>query len=177
MNQNKKQNNDIQIYVADLAAYNAGILHGCWLDATQGADGIWEEISQMLAQTPLKNEVAEEFAIHDYEGFGKLNLHEYTSIEKVAEYAEFIEEYGELGSALLAEFDIEEATAMMCDRYLGEYESVVDYAEQLLDDCYEIPAYLQGYIDYQKFARDLELGGDIESYELSYREVHIFSRA
>lgn len=65
----------------------------------------------------------------------------------------------------------------MRDRYLGEYESVEDYAIQLLDDCYEIPKYLEGYIDYQGYARDLQLNGDIESYELSYREVHIFCRA
>ncbi len=176
MNETKTESNTIQIYVADLAAYNCGMLHGRWIDATQGADGIREEIQEMLAQTPLKNEIAEEYAIHDQNGFGKLELHEYISIERVAEYAEFIEEHGKLGSMLLVEFDIEEATAMMSDRYLGEYESVEEYAEQLLDDCYEIPKYLEGYIDYQKFARDLELSGDIESYELSYREVHIFCR-
>ena len=177
MNQTKTESNEIQIYMADLAAYNCGVLHGRWIDATQGADGIWEEIQEMLAQTPLKYEIAEEHAIHDQNGFGSLELHEYESIETVAEYAEFIEEHGKLGSMLLVEFDIEEATAMMSDRYLGEYESVEDYAEQLLDDCYEIPKYLEGYIDYQKFARDLELSGDIESYELSYRKVHIFCRA
>ena len=177
MNQTKTESNEIQIYVADLAAYNCGVLHGRWIDATQGADGIREEIKEMLAQTPLKHEIAEEFAIHDQNGFGSLELHEYESIETVAEYAEFIEEHGKLGSMLLVEFDIEEATAMMRDRYLGEYGSVEDYAIQLLDDCYEIPKYLEGYIDYQGYARDLQLNGDIESYELSYREVHIFCRA
>lgn len=168
---------EIRIYVADLAAYNAGYLHGQWIDATQGEDAMWEEINAMLAHTPLKHEVAEGIAIHDYEGFGKLDLYEYTSIQKVTEYATFIQEHGKLGSALLAEFDLDEAREMLTDRYLGEYGRVLEYAEQLLNECYDIPPYLENYIDYERFARDLELGGDIESYETNFGEVHIFSRA
>ncbi len=33
-----------QIYVACLAAYNNGTLHGIWCDATQGEDGIYSDI-------------------------------------------------------------------------------------------------------------------------------------
>ena len=34
-----------QIYIACLAAYNNGKLHGVWIDATQDVDHIWEEIN------------------------------------------------------------------------------------------------------------------------------------
>ena len=39
---------DIQIYVADLAAYNNGILHGAWSDATLDIDDIQDQINQIL---------------------------------------------------------------------------------------------------------------------------------
>ena len=53
------------IYVADLAAYNNGILHGVWIDATQDIEDIWQAVREMLKATPLE-EVADEWAIHDY---------------------------------------------------------------------------------------------------------------
>jgi len=59
---------EIRIYIADLAAYNNGILHGIWVDATLDIDDIWQQIKDMLKQSPVDD--AEEIAIHDYEGFG-----------------------------------------------------------------------------------------------------------
>ena len=57
----------VRIYVACLAAYNNGVLHGRWIDAARGEDHIWEETRAMLAASPIPD--AEEWAIHDYEGF------------------------------------------------------------------------------------------------------------
>ena len=58
-----------RIYVACLAAYNNGQLHGAWIDADQSADAIHEEIRAMLASSPTPG--AEEWAIHDYERFAR----------------------------------------------------------------------------------------------------------
>lgn len=41
-----------RIYVASLSDYNAGTLHGEWIDATQELDDIWAEINAMLAASP-----------------------------------------------------------------------------------------------------------------------------
>lgn len=51
-----------RIYVACLAAYNAGTLHGKWIEATQDIEDIWKEIRDMLASSPEPN--SEEWAIH-----------------------------------------------------------------------------------------------------------------
>ena len=59
-----------RIYVACLAAYNNGYLHGAWVDATQDAWAIWGVVQKMLAASPVAD--AEEWAIHDHEGFGRL---------------------------------------------------------------------------------------------------------
>ncbi|NII10295.1 antirestriction protein ArdA [Oleiagrimonas sp. C23AA] len=59
-------NTSPRIYVACLAAYNNGYLHGTWIDAHQDAGGIRDEIAAMLARSPIKD--AKEYAIRDYEG-------------------------------------------------------------------------------------------------------------
>ena len=59
-----------RIYVACLSSYNAGRLHGRWIDCDQTAEEIREEIRLMLEESP--EPWAEEWAIHDYEGFGGL---------------------------------------------------------------------------------------------------------
>ena len=71
-------NSELRIYVADLAAYNAGILHGVWIDATLELDVIQEQVNTMLTASP--EEGAEEYAIHDYEGFDGYNLSEYEGL-------------------------------------------------------------------------------------------------
>ncbi|MFD9563366.1 antirestriction protein ArdA [Streptomyces sp. NPDC059994] len=70
-----------QIYAACLASYNNGILHGEWIDATQDPDSIGHEIQLMLDASPIPG--AEEFAIHDYDDFGGLELGEYESLENL----------------------------------------------------------------------------------------------
>ncbi|MEO0467721.1 MAG: antirestriction protein ArdA, partial [Pseudomonadota bacterium] len=50
-----------RIYVACLAAYNNGRLHGRWIDATDPHE-VWQQVSAMLAASPEPD--AEEWAIH-----------------------------------------------------------------------------------------------------------------
>ncbi|MDO8954435.1 MAG: antirestriction protein ArdA, partial [Gammaproteobacteria bacterium] len=92
-------NNNLEpkIYVACLAAYNSGHLHGAWIDASQDIDSIYGELKAVLASSPIPN--AEEWAIHDYEEFGGIRIDEYDSIETVKALADFIAEHGELGAA------------------------------------------------------------------------------
>ena len=109
-----------RIYVACLAAYNNGHLHGAWIDADQDADDIRDEISAMLARSPIKD--AEEYAIHDYEGFEGVTVREYASIEGVARMGAFIAEHGALGAGLLEQF--------VGDMETGEVTGDVDQGQQ-----------------------------------------------
>ena len=83
---------EIGIYVACLAAYNNGKLHGVWIDATDDSDDIQEKVNETLESSP--EEGAEEWAIHDYESYGSYRLSEYEGIESAHEIACFIEELG-----------------------------------------------------------------------------------
>ena len=40
-----------------------------------------------------------------------------------------------------------------------------EYAEQLIDDCYNLEGIAQDYFDYERFGNDLEMGGDITEIE------------
>jgi antirestriction protein len=167
-------NEEIKIYVADLAAYNNGKLHGVWIDATQELDDIQDQINEMLAESP--EELAEEWAIHDYEGFGNYSVSEYEGIQSLHEIACFIEEHGEIGSELLGHFgdDLDDAKKAIEENYSGCYASLADYAQELTESTGDIPKHLEFYIDYERMGRDMELSGDIFTIETAHDEVHIF---
>ena len=46
---------DMRIYVACLASYNNGVLHGEWLDVTSDEDELWEGIKRVLRTSPYPN--------------------------------------------------------------------------------------------------------------------------
>ena len=163
-----------RIYVACLAAYNNGFLHGEWIDANQEAEAIHNQIKEILAKSPAAG--AEEWAIHDYEGFCGLRLSEYESIEKVAEMAAMIQEHGEAW-AKFAEYEgIEYATLERFEEaYSGEWDSEVAFAEDLASETMEIPKHLEFYIDYEKLARDLFIN-DYFSADSENGKVYVFRR-
>lgn len=164
-----------RIYVACLAAYNSGYLHGAWIDASPDAWAIWDGINAMLKTSPVPD--AEEFAIHDYEGFGGVRIEEYTGVNRIATIAGFLEAHGELAALVLAYYsgDIEEAQAAMEDRYLGSYGTLADYVQDVTEATTFIHDSLRYYIDWQAMARDAELNGDFFTIESDFQTVHVFA--
>lgn len=163
----------IRIYVADLAAYNSGYLHGVWIDATTELEDIQARINVLLASSPVAG--AEEYAIHDHEGFDGYGLGEYEGIEAAHEIALFIEEYPDFGGALLGHLgNLDDARKAAEENYCGCHKSLADYAQELTEESTEIPQNLRYYIDYAAMARDMELNGDVFTVETRYEEIHIF---
>ena len=161
-----------RIYVACLAAYNNGQLHGSWIDV-QDEDSILEAVRAILNSSPIPD--AEEWAIHDYENFDGVTINEYDSFARVVEIAEFLENCSGFGGKLLENYggDIKDAEAAL-ERYNGEYESLADFAEELSASTTQIPESLKYYIDYKSMARDMEMNGDVFSIETGYKEIHVF---
>ncbi len=164
-----------RIYVACLAAYNSGYLHGVWIDADQDATQIWDEIAAMLARSPVAD--AEEYAIHDYEGFESVSISEYAGVDSVARIAAFITEHGALGAGLLEQFsgDMDQAESTLEDCYHGQFANLADYMEELTTESVAIPEALRYYVDWEAMARDAEMGGDLFTIETAHGEVHVFS--
>ncbi len=162
-----------RIYVACLAAYNNSILHGTWIDATLEPEDILKATQAMLKASPIPN--AEEWAIHDYEGFHNVRLSEWEGFAEVHAYASFIQEHGELGAELIAYMGtIELARSAIEDSYAGCYKSLANFAQELIEDTTTIPDNLRYYIDYERMARDMEMSGDIFTIETAFDEVHVF---
>lgn len=161
-----------KIYVACLAAYNNGFLHGQWIDADQEAEAIHAEIQDMLGQSPISG--AEEWAIHDYEGFHGLRLSESQDITTVSEMAKMIREHGPAWCAYAEYVGLEYATKEGFEEaYCGEWDSEENFAEELAWDTMEIPKHLESYIDFGKFARDLFIN-DYFSAEAEGYKVYVF---
>jgi antirestriction protein len=162
-----------------LSSYNSGKLHGSWIDADQDADDIRAKIAEMLKESPEPD--AEEWAIHDSENFGGLHLSEWEDIDQLAELVELIEEHGEIFSKLVdhvggMEF-LEHAKTLMDEEYAGVHDSLEDFAHDLLDDTVQIESMsesLRSYFDYEKYGRDMELGGDVFTIDGKNGQVHVF---
>lgn len=190
-----------RIYVASLSDYNSGTLHGAWIDidSTMTGDDIHELVAEMLADSP-ENKLcqwcgasvtdhtgerasthaplpgkAEEWAIHDYDGFGGLDLGEYESFDRIAEIGAAIEEHGLDVVAAFVGNDSSADLASISDAYLGEWDSLADYVEDFHESCGTELGALEAYIDWEKVARDWEYNGDVWTATSSNYKVLIFS--
>lgn len=161
----------IEVYVASLTDYNNSRLHGVWIDATQEPEEIQEAIEFMLRNSYFPD--AEEWAIHDHSGFKGLHISEWTRTEDLSVIAQGIEQHGEAFARWLEYMDaglsdVEEAARQFEDHYVGHYDSLKAYAEDILDqggynDLLEelkqqLPEHLRHHVEFDVdgYARDLE---------------------
>ena len=158
-----------RIWVGSLADYNAGSLHGQWLDAAQDSELLRQQVQAMLSRSRTPG--AEEYGIFDYDGFGGLRLDEYESLDVVARIANGIVEHGPAFAAWteLVDRDAEQLEQFET-AYLGAFENRAAFAQQVIDDLgveaalsQSLPTSLASYvsIDVVAIAQDLELSGDI----------------
>lgn len=171
-----------KIYVACLSAYNAGYLHGLWIDGTQQPEDIEDDIKWMLSWSPVADtESCDEWAIHDYEFWQGIQLSEYEDIERVSELAQLLEEHGKAYAVYFQHYGNNYATEEdFKDRYLGEYEDEKDFVYQMWEECgkiqqleeLNIPSF---YIDWKAIVQDWFIDSYF-SIEVGLRETYVFSR-
>jgi len=154
--------NMIRIYVADLAAYNAGNLRGVWIDL-EGMDlnEVQAEIDKML-----KKSSGEEWAIHDYEGFDGFKVSEYHDLEELVTLAN-LDDNDRLKLTILLDdlgYKFSDALDGLEDLIVyGEFDSDEDFAMEWVDGIGGLEEALgeriEYYFDYDSFGRDLRLEG------------------
>jgi antirestriction protein len=172
-----------RIYVASVADDNAGRTHGRWIAADQPVEDIEAEIQEMLAESPGSD--AEDWAIHEYEGFGMLRLYEHESLDFIREVADGIAAHGEAFAAFVdvAERDVERFF-MFDGIYRGRWESVAAYAQAVLNEWgveealagLGLPDWVQRYVtvDVEGVAQELLHGGVTAVESVAGRGVHVF---
>ena len=176
-----------RIWVGSLSDYNNGVLHGAWLDAAREPEAIQAAIQTMLAGSPWTaqtGEPAEEWGIFDTDNFGDCRLDQHEDLDWVSGVARGIAEHGE---AFAAWADVVEDPTLLIsfeDAYLGEYDSLEAYAEQLIHELgYDelldqvVPPSLRPYVDINiaGYAQDMWLSGEVQVYHRSGGGVWIFN--
>ncbi|MGO1048788.1 antirestriction protein ArdA [Crossiella sp. CA198] len=171
-----------RIYVRSLSDYNNAVLTGRWIDADQDHDDIYNDVQDMLAESSFGP--AEEWAIHDYEGFEGLKIGEYESLERVSILGRGIAEHGDRFAAYVCAlrelwgedwFDEDELGKMEA-RTIGNFATVEDFAEYHanafgLDDFLETaPESLRWFLkfDYEDYASALQSDYSIVQVEGGY---------
>ncbi len=170
-----------RIYVASLSDYNAGRECGAWLEATD-IQHVRAGVAAMLKASPGGH--AEEYAIHDFEGFSRYLPSESEDLELVCAIGAAIVEQGRVFTAYLEHVGLpmnaEQLPALVAgftESYQGAYNSLEDWAEEYLEDTgllQQVPESLRGYIDVESWAEDAEVNGDIFSVEFE-DQTHVFS--
>ena len=154
-----------RIYIANLAAYNAGKLIGLHADLDGTADMNLEDINNTIATLRTGDPACEEVAVHDYEGMPSMGEH--PDFKKVATVAALINDDEDRTRAyieavgmhyVLADYD--DALRAIEDAFVGAYGEEGEYAESMTDD-HDVPDHIKLYIDYERMERDWEMGGDI----------------
>lgn len=169
-----------RIYVASLSDYNNGDRHGEWID-TKGKDAeeLQEDVNVILRGSKYPNVMveyersqvpsAEEFAIHDHEGFGNA-IGEWSTLQEVAELDALLEEHGDAYLAYIEHGGSYSTPQGFEDSYEGIYELKLDwgwaFAEStgMLDGVSDV---CRNYFDMEAFVRDCEYNGDIVFVELN----------
>jgi antirestriction protein len=173
-----------QIWVASLADYNNGTLHGAWLNAARDETELQADIATMLAASPLTaatGEPAEEWAIFDYDGFGRLGIDEHESLSWVSRVAKGIAEHGPAFAAYAAVVEEEDLLDGFEEAYLGHYDDLHTYIEQLINDLgYDrildenLPATVRPYVKIDITATAHDLLRDLHALPAAGGGVWIF---
>lgn len=157
-----KDADGIGVYVGTYRKYNEGSLFGMWIDLEKftDADEFFEVCRALHA-----DEEDPEFMFQDYQGFPASMYFESMcedEIQDILDYValddddkELLEEYQDAYDESADISDIDKIK----ERYCGTFDSMEDYAENFMNERYNIPDYLANYIDYSAFARDLEMDG------------------
>lgn len=163
------------IYVANLGAYNRGHLVGKWIKLPH--DSLQDELDEILngneaiASRDFSDYEDEEWAIHDYETDIKgLKIGEYSDVFELNEFAENFDDLDESDQNKLAAIlewgvtkNIEDALNSLDEYNLHEdieSESDLGYYWLFESGCYEVPEWLENYIDTESYGRDYSIDAD-----------------
>jgi antirestriction protein len=175
-----------RIWAASLSDYNNGVLHGAWIEAAREPEEIQADITAMLAASPWTTqtgEPAEEWAIHDRDGFGSLRIDEHENLRWISLVGKGIAQHGLAFAAYAEVVEDEELLGSFDQEFLGHYDSLHAYLEQTINDLgYDrildevVPLKLRPYvkIDIDATARDLQFGGDLHVLAATEGGVWIF---
>ena len=167
------------VWIACLASYNEGTLHGKWVHVPDTAEGLQEEIDKVIKSSRAYG--AEEWAFHDNSDFGPFDIGEWEDMESLVMKANILNNLESWESEGFDHWNYEEHTGddedtileRFREQYVGSFESTEDFAYDDMHEMHSIPEHLENYIDYKSYWRDLECSG-YYSVDVGFKNTHIF---
>lgn len=150
-----------KIYVGTYKKYNNGSIKGDWLDLEDYAsnDDFYEACRELHNDEPDP-----ELMFQDWEDIPASFITESSLDERVWEWLKLDEEDRQTVSSYLAEVDDSRDVEVALENYEGEHDSEHDWAREVWDSTgmsNQLPEFAQNYIDYEGYARDCRLSGDV----------------
>ncbi|WP_328995809.1 antirestriction protein ArdA [Kribbella sp. NBC_01245] len=163
-----------RIYVRSLVDHTEGHDVGDWIDASQDLEDIQADIRKILSHSlhaHWTGQPAEEWAIHDQDGFGSVLLHEYESLDVVCSLGKGIAAHGLAFSAWAEINDNRDVYTLerFETAYFGDYESREAYAQHIVDELNgddelaKLPDWLRDVvrIDFEHMVHEMETSGEV----------------
>ena len=145
------------LYVGTYGKYNEGSLRGLWIDLTSFR--YYDEFIN-FCKAIHADEYDPELMAQDYECFPRDFYHEgfisQEDFDNILEYSEMCEKHSK--EAVDDYMELHDSLDNFEDAYCGEWNSEEDFAQHIIDECYDldrIMGSLSGYFDYKRFADDL----------------------
>ena len=164
-----------KIYVGTYRKYNEGSLEGDWLDLSEYAD----KDDFLKACTELHSDESDpELMFQDWEDIPARFIGESHIDEQTWDWLELSPGERETVAIYMDEVDQHAPIERALECYEGEHDSEGDWAKDFWSHTgmlNEVPEFAQNYIDYEQFARDCRLGGDMTFVEKG-RRVRAFRR-
>ena len=159
------------LYVGTYHKYNCGSIDGMWVDLTSFLD--YDDFIEFCYLLHIDEEDPE-FMYQDYEKFPykwySEGFFDEDTFDKIAEYGNMCEEDRQMCDAFNEHYGEDYPLDEIRQRFHGKWDSEVEYAEQLLNDCYsDMPEFARHYFDMEQFARDLF------AYDYSFVDGYVFS--
>lgn len=150
-----------RIYVGTYAKYNQGSIKGAWLDLADYSDraSFYEACAELH-----KDETDPEFMFQDFEGFPREMYSESNVSDELIAFAQLDESDREMLTAYQSGIDGSATIEQAREAYQGTFDDESDWAAQFLEDTgmlESIPENLRNYFDYDAYARDARLNGDV----------------
>lgn len=151
-----------RIYVGTYAKYNSGSIAGAWLDLEDYSDK--DSFLEACAKVHADEEDPE-YMFQDFEGFPKSYYSESSIPEELWDWLDLDDSDREMVEAYREGVEADADTDHIRDQFAGRgYDTEADWAAEWLEDTgglEGVPDHLRNYIDYEAYARDARLGGDM----------------
>ena len=150
-----------KVYVGTYRKYNDGSIQGDWLDLED------YECKKDFIKACLElhcDEQDPELMFQDWEEIPSRYITESSIEEDLWEWLKLSHDEQEIVSTYFEEVDEHASPEEALEAYDGEHDSEEAWAREFWDQAgmsSELPEFAQNYIDYRSFARDAQMGGDM----------------